>query len=222
MKEEIKQSPMYIQYGCGLCAPEDWTNFDSSPRLLFERLPVIAQAMDLLGKRLFPPNVRYGDVVAGLPVKDGSVDAIYASHVLEHLAREDAVNAVRNTHRALRPGGVFRMIVPDLEWRARRYEDDHRAGDEKAADTFISSCLIGDTDRPRGALGVLRLAFGNSRHRWMYDERAMRQLLTEAGFVKIRRCDYNDSLDPMFSRVEALDRFYDGGERELAMEAWKL
>ena len=31
----------YVQYGCGFSAPEQWLNFDASPTLRFERLPII-------------------------------------------------------------------------------------------------------------------------------------------------------------------------------------
>lgn len=30
---------LFVQYGCGLAAPDGWINFDASPRLRFERLP---------------------------------------------------------------------------------------------------------------------------------------------------------------------------------------
>lgn len=35
----------YVRYGCGIAAPEGWINFNSSPRLRFERMP----SSELLG-----------------------------------------------------------------------------------------------------------------------------------------------------------------------------
>lgn len=87
----------YVQYGCGLSAPERWVNFDSSPRLRFERLPGVSAMTSLAGYRLFPASVRYGDIVSGLPMPDGSADGVYSSHVLEHLARNDVKAALANT-----------------------------------------------------------------------------------------------------------------------------
>jgi hypothetical protein len=52
-------------------------------------------------------------------------------------------------------------------------------------------------------------------HLWMWDYPAMAQALEGQGFRSIRRCGFNDSEDPMFARVEDLQRF-DGA---LAMEA---
>ena len=76
---------LYIQYGCGLSAPMEWRNFDASPTLRFERLPVIGQFYTKNDKR-FPTNVEYGDIVKGLPVEINSCKGVYCSHILEHLS----------------------------------------------------------------------------------------------------------------------------------------
>jgi hypothetical protein len=55
----------------------------------------------------------------------------------------------------------------------------------------------------------------------MYDYAALRVLLEEAGFTRVRKCEFGDSNDPMFSLVEAKERFFEGEECELAMEAIK-
>ena len=214
-------SNRYVQYGCGLCAPPGWTNFDASPRLRLERLPGLAQLAELTGRCLFPGNVAYGDIRRGLPLPDGSVDAIYASHVLEHLSRNDVVLALANTYRLLRPNGVFRMIVPDLAWRAERYVRDRAGGRSATADEFISALNIGELNRAKGANALLRSTFGHSGHLWMYDEPLMRSLLEQAGFVDIKRCTFHDSGDAMFDAVEERGRFFDDGQPELAMQAKK-
>lgn len=36
-------SGIYVNYGCGFTAPKEWTNFDASPTLLWERIPVIGK-----------------------------------------------------------------------------------------------------------------------------------------------------------------------------------
>lgn len=216
-----KSNRIYVQYGCGLCAPEGWTNFDSSPRLRFERILGIGAVVAPFGGPLFPRQVAYGDIAKGLPVESDTVDGIYASHVLEHLARRDVPSALLNTFRILKSGGVFRMIVPDLEWRARRYVEHRSANKVGAADCFIEACGIGVANSPTNLMGLLRSAIGNSGHSWMYDEEGMRQLLVAAGFIAIRRCDFHDSGDAMFDRVEDRGRFYENGERELALEGRK-
>src|ERR1700688_376097 len=77
----------YVQYGCGWSAPEGWTNFDASLTLKWERIPILGRCTK--NSRRFPPNVRSGDIVKGLPVGDESCHGVYASHVLEHLTLEE-------------------------------------------------------------------------------------------------------------------------------------
>lgn len=47
------------------------------------------------------------------PTGDNTVDAIRASHVMEHIpAGQDRIDVMNEAHRVLRPGGVFEIIVP--------------------------------------------------------------------------------------------------------------
>jgi hypothetical protein len=205
-----------VQYGCGFSPADGWLNFDSSPTLRFERLPMIG-ALYTKNATRFPPSVRYGDIVKGLPVADGSVQRLYASHVLEHLAYEDAIIAIRNSFKALAPGGVFRLIVPDLAARARRYIQRADRGDTDAAEEFMESTVLGRRRRPKGPLGGVSALFGGAQHLWMWDEASMAQALTRAGFTDVRRCRSGDSGDAMFDVVEDQGRFVDGDIVEIAM-----
>ena len=49
----------------------------------------------------------------GLPFPDGSAEAIFHEHLLEHLTLEAAAKLIEESHRVLRPGGVMRIAVPD-------------------------------------------------------------------------------------------------------------
>ena len=92
---------------------DGWVSFDASPTLRVQRLPVIGSSLAKLSGNgnPFPQGIVYGDVLRGLPVATGSVDRLYASHVLEHLSLEDMRKALRESLRVLRPGGTFRLIV---------------------------------------------------------------------------------------------------------------
>ncbi len=49
-----------------------------------------------------------------IPVSDASADVIYADQVLEHMSGIDAARALTaEAFRALRPGGIFFVVVPD-------------------------------------------------------------------------------------------------------------
>ena len=209
-----------VQYGAGWSAAKGWLNFDSSPSVQIERMPIVGRFLKVNADR-FPEDILYGDIIKGLPVAPSSAKAVYASHVLEHLAFEDCQTALANTHSILRPGGVFRLIVPDLQARAEAYMAAAREGAAEGANDFCRSTLFGHVSRPRGLVNTVRSALGNQHHLWMWDERSMRQALQTAGFVNIRRCRIGDAADPDFATVESADRFHDMSWDivELAIEA---
>ena len=93
-------SMILVNLGCGRTWHSEWLNFDICA---------------------VPPHVRRLDIRRRLPFDDRSVDAVYHSHVLEHLSREQARSLTRECQRVLKPGGVLRAVVPDLETIARLY-----------------------------------------------------------------------------------------------------
>lgn len=99
-----------LNLGCGSVCHPDWVNLD-----------FIAAV----------PEVVACDLREPFPFADGSVEACYASHVLEHFSRQDASKFVLECRRVLRSGGVLRLVVPDLENIAVAYL---RSVDGSAAD----------------------------------------------------------------------------------------
>ncbi|MEX0808202.1 MAG: methyltransferase domain-containing protein [Dongiaceae bacterium] len=62
----------------------------------------------------------------------GSVSALYASHVLEHLGFRRALpSALAEIRRILMPGALFLMSVPDLEVLSRLFLDERLSADER-------------------------------------------------------------------------------------------
>ena len=195
----------YVHYGCGFCAPREWLNFDASPTLRLQRLPVLGRWVVTNNGR-FPPNVLYGDIVRGLPLTARTCRAVYCSHVLEHLSLSDFRLALRNTRRLLGERGIFRLVVPDLRAAAERYLADLDAG--SAARFMVETCL-GVEERPRGLMEFARSWLGNSRHLWMWDFQSLRTELEGAGFAGVRRASFGDSEEPMFAAVEERGRWAD-------------
>ncbi|MGE5595763.1 MAG: class I SAM-dependent methyltransferase [Hyphomicrobiales bacterium] len=50
------------------------------------------------------------DLDSGLPFRDGSIDALFAVHVLEHV--RGLLGVMNEAHRVLRPSGVLHVMVP--------------------------------------------------------------------------------------------------------------
>jgi SAM-dependent methyltransferase len=195
----------YVHYGCGCCAPREWLNFDASPTLRLQRLPLVGRWLPS-GGPLFPANVLYGDIVRGLPVPSGECRAVYCSHILEHLSLNDFRIALRNTRRLLAAGGIFRLVVPDLRAAAERYLADASSA---SAGRFMLDTSLGVEERARGLAGFARSWLGNSRHLWMWDFESLRAELRTAGFKNVRRAAFRDSEEPMFGQVEEQARWLD-------------
>lgn len=210
---------VYVQYGAGWSAPDGWLNFDASPTLRVERLPFMGKSLGRLSGNAapFPAGTRYGNIVKGLPLEDGTVDGMYASHVLEHLTLQEMRVALKRSYALLKPGGIFRLIVPDLMARAKAYVAAE--GEPDAANQFLLATGLGQETRGVGVTGRIRTLIGNSSHLWMFDYPAMEMELANAGFDGIRAASFGDSSDRMFDKVEDIQRFIHQDIREVAIEA---
>lgn len=193
----------YVQYGCGWSAPSGWRNFDASPTLRFERLPLIGRLYMKNASR-FPTNVEYGDIVQGLPVALESCRGVYCSHILEHLSLDDFRAALHNTKRILCSDGIFRIVVPDLEYLVSQYVDN---SSNDAALQFMEETCLGHKRRARDIRGFITDWLGNSQHLWMWDYKSIKQELEKVGFVEVRRAFFGDSSESMFSKVEDNSRW---------------
>jgi SAM-dependent methyltransferase len=185
-----------VQFGCGIRAPKEWLNFDVSPSLTLSRIPGLSR---LLRLPPWPPHVRRGDIVKGLPIPDASCARLYCDQVLEHLTRSEVHQALKNCRRHLANHGVFRLFLPDLAAIARHYLS---MGSADAAHWFIETSGLG-LDRPSRSLGDrVRAAMGHSRHQWGWDHLSMTAALQDAGFTTVRAASYRDSGDPLFELLE--------------------
>jgi hypothetical protein len=194
-----------LHIGCGRTAPPSWRNVDASPTVLLGSIPLFGR---WLVPHPFPENVRYGDIVRGLNLSPGSCKAVFGSHMLEHLTYQGCLRALRNIYDLLSSQGTLRVIVPDLRGLVTHYLDHP---DDDAASHFMRSSGLGE-EVPSSPL---RRLFGNSQHRWMWDEKSLTQVLCRTGFSRIRACTYGDN--PLFEAVEDAHRYEDA----VALEAVK-
>ncbi|MEP7375337.1 MAG: methyltransferase domain-containing protein [Chitinophagaceae bacterium] len=72
----------------------------------------------------------------GIPFETGRFDLVYHSHVLEHFAKADGEKFIAECYRILKPGGVIRIALPNLEVIAKEYLKnlDRAAAGEQNAD----------------------------------------------------------------------------------------
>jgi len=89
-----------LNLGCGQRFHPDWVNVDFHSS---------------------DPAVMAHDLRQGIPFSGGSFDVVYHSHILEHFPVEAAHGFLVECFRVLKPGGLIRVAVPDLEQIARLY-----------------------------------------------------------------------------------------------------
>lgn len=61
------------------------------------------------------------DLSKGIPFKDASFQVVYHSHLLEHFSKNCGQGLLLECFRVLKPGGIIRVAVPDLERIVREY-----------------------------------------------------------------------------------------------------
>lgn len=96
---------LYVQYGAGNESVEGWISFDASPTLRIQKLPILGRLLRSRLNCVFDGDIRYGDIVKGLPLRPESVDGLFCSHVLEHLSHADCSTALKNSYAYLKRGG---------------------------------------------------------------------------------------------------------------------
>jgi len=192
----------YIQYGCGISAPENWENFDSSPTLLIQKVPIVGKCFR---KEIeFPKNVKFGNIIKGLPIEYNSCNGIYCSHVLEHLSLKDFEIALRNTYKLLDENGIFRFVIPDLEFIINKYSQDTS---DDAAIKFMRETHLGQEIRNYSIYSFFFDWLSNSKHLWMWDYKSIKIELENISFKNVRRAYIGDSEDKKFNEVELISRW---------------
>jgi SAM-dependent methyltransferase len=185
------QGVVKVNLGAGLMVAPGWYNIDGHLRAFFSTWPgfvvrllyrvirtsnqqfTMAEYVHILKSNRFIHH----DLTYGIPFGDGSVDFLYASHLLEHLHRDEAERLVRDGFRALKPGGVFRICVPDLAHAVSLYQKGEKA---RALGYFFN-----ETKQD-----------WYTYHRYLYDEELLAGLLAGCGFSRVRRCATREGAVP--------------------------
>jgi predicted SAM-dependent methyltransferase len=207
--------PLKLHLGCGLNVVEGWVNIDGSWNARLAKYPRLRRALAVA--RVVPPesakvewrgDLRILDVRDPLPFSTSSCDAIYASHLLEHLFLDDALKLLRECFRLLRPGGTFRLVVPDLRAIVREYNGERvfHNSDEfaamPAADRMNRRLLFRSPGAPRG--NVLMRVYAALKdfqtHKWMYDAESLVAHMRSVGFGDVAERGFRES------RIDDIDR----------------
>lgn len=137
------------------------------------------------------------DINRGLPFADGSFRGVFSEHCLEHFSLPRARALLREFRRVLAPGGTLRLVVPDAESYLRTYVDQLDGG---RARQFPFQTLEETEPTWTPLMSVNRVFYQDREspagHCTMFDFQLMHRLLTEAGFVDVRRQAFGQGRDP--------------------------
>lgn len=114
-------------------------------------------------------DIRDRDSWARLFSLPGTVDAVLSEHVLEHLYPDEATATAQNVFEFLRPGGYWRIAVPDANTPDADYIEHCRPGGRgQAVASWWANIGIGHN---------------TPDHKVFYDIESLATLLQSAGFT---------------------------------------
>ena len=212
-----------LNLGCGnkTAAQPEVVNIDWSIYLRLRRRRVLRAIAPLLlneGRRerfqALPSNVLVHNLKRGIPFASDSIDIVYHSHLLEHLDRSVAPRFMQEIYRVLKPGGIQRIVVPDLEFACREYIEhlalcesniEQEARHDDYVERILEQCVRREsygTSQQRPLRRFLEnLLLGDARkkgetHQWMYDRANLAALLRSQGYRNVQLQTYQTSLSP--------------------------
>ncbi len=133
----------------------------------------------------------YWDLRKGIPFPDASVDAIYSSHLFEHLTYQQGQSVLTESMRVLKPGGTFSICVPN----ARIYIEGY-LGVRNIPDEFYGWRPAFNETTAIDAVNYV--AYMNGEHKYLFDIENLLHLLNSAGLTDVKE----RTLDPMVDRPE--------------------
>lgn len=163
-----------LNWGCGDHVAPGWINSDVKS----------APGVDLVA-----------DIRRGLPIESDSVDYAVSVHALPELSLDELVPALIEIHRVLKPGGVLRLVLPDLRRAIEAYmreEDDY------------FHLVAKDVRTPGARLVTQMLWYGYSRSLFTTDFAA--ELLQRAGYDGIAVCEPHQTASGFAPIVELDNR----------------
>jgi ubiquinone/menaquinone biosynthesis C-methylase UbiE len=164
-----------LHWGCGPITPYGWVNSDLQPH----------------------PGVDVpADILAGLPLPADSFDYIVAIHALPEIPIREQERALRELHRVLRPGGVLRLGLPDMDKAIRAYVS-------KDIDYFF---LIPDEAAKTISGKMITQLLWYSISRCMFTAEFATELLQRSGFRDTKICSFRETSSAHPGIVELDDR----------------
>ena len=136
----------YLNLGCGnTILPKPWENLD--------------------GRQI--PGVDHVSGIDKLPFPDNTFDIVYASHVIEHIKRNDVEMVLKEWVRVTKPGGLVRIATPDFEKAIEVYYKS-----DKRIDNILGLVVGGQT-------------YDYECHYLIFDQKSLTSLMNKCGLTAV-------------------------------------
>jgi hypothetical protein len=157
----------------------------------------------------------YLDATRRWPLEDGAVSHVYADNVIEHIPLAAARVMLAEAYRCLQPGGVIRLITPDIRTHVEMYLSGSAPLDSAAGRHYRDLGLV--VEHP---IDMIRIPIGAFGHHtgYVYDFDTLDEELKRAGFHSAVRCELGTSQNAAFADLD--QRGHEGGA-QIAVEAIK-
>lgn len=126
------------------------------------------------------------DLSVELPFRDACADYMHTEDFIDQLDLESAHRFLRECRRILRPGGVIRVLTPDVEQLAHLYLEDPD-GLKKLWNDHVGVPLVLGT-----AAEILNAGMRFAGHTFLYDAETFARLAADCGF-RAKRVGYRQS-----------------------------
>lgn len=137
-----------------------------------------------------PSSVIKLDLTRPLPSRTDAMSAIYCEHFIEHIERDAAIRLLEECHRTLRPGGILRLSIPNLQVLIAEYQAGRTGYWTDMHWTPGSACqLINEGMRLWG-------------HRFLFDAAELESVLRSAGFAQVQACGWQESEHEALRKLE--------------------
>jgi len=213
-----------LHLGCGpYNTPPGWINLDGSWNAWLAKHSFIRKILALL--HIIPIkqfNIKWSqdiiihDVRKTLPFPDNSMDAIYSSHLLEHLHLENAKALLKECYRVLKPNGVLRIVVPDLKDIVLKYLEESNSDSiiirEYAADKLNKRLNSYQPESLKG--NIFYKIYTRTKeihsHKWQYDSCSLQKYFVNAGFKEVEEKEIYQSRINGIEKIEEERRILNG------------
>ena len=178
------RTALKVNLGCGPDIRTGWVNVD----LILGPAPRIDPASQ-------PDTfLIVHDLREGLPLEAESCQLIYSSHFFEHLSFADGLKLMTESYRALSPGGIFRIVLPDFGRSFDAYLrkdadyfavlDDHRllSRFDPEFRTFVDY--------------INYVVYQYGEHVTIYDQEKITHVLKGLGYRSVAVSEHRQGIDP--------------------------